>query len=259
MGVVEGIWMVRCRVLDKAGTMGSARIASLAGVLILTASLSQIILPHPAFATSSWAPWTGGYSDTYDYTDAFASGEWGLDVGLAPGTPIYTPEPGTMLTYEASASNACRWQPGRILEKLTTGQIVAFGHVNRVAADGSQVSGGQEIATVGDQSAWPNCPGPGQGPEGNHVEFQYDSSGGSTSQANNWVPHAAVSAGQGYSGCPHHAWAGGASYTSVDPCGILNGYMNGQAPGGTPPQPPLALVTNGGQLWAKDASSLNSG
>jgi hypothetical protein len=61
-----------------------------------------------ASAAAAWAPWTpnwnyaSGYNDTWDYSDG-ASGEYGIDVNLSANTPVYAPEPGTVIAYQPAA------------------------------------------------------------------------------------------------------------------------------------------------------------
>ena len=199
--------------------------------------------------TSVCPPWppdfthySSGYYDGHDYSDEASSTgrEWGIDsqYGVAAGSPIDAPESGTIIAYQPSASNACDWQPGRILEQLDrtdasgSHPIVAFGHVNQIAGTATHVSAGDELASIGDQSVW-SC---GQV---NHVEFMYDDTGSQAScQSTNgssrchFLPPPAIS--QNSDGnCPRNNWnfSGG---DSQDPCTVLTGYMNHVQPGGFP-------------------------
>lgn len=170
--------------------------------------------PLPAW----WAPWDPrlGYSDEWDYTQA--SDEYGIDVHLNTGTPIYAPGAGHIFyqTYQQAGG----WDPGRLVEQLSSGPVVAFGHVNYVGSVPRTVSGGDEIATVGYDAV--------QGEDPHHVEFMYDSTGGGGPSYYNrgyFMPAGAVSPANG---CPHYAWNGPGS--SGDPCAELAHLMAGRAP-----------------------------
>src|SRR6266550_2108054 len=111
----------------------SVVIAVMAGTSAVSSALPGF--PHlegsAAAAGGVSAPWTpdgsaSGFKDNIqDYSTAYQSGEFGIDVGLSAGTPIYAPEAGTV-TY---VQNGCAWSPGRLILRLDRGPVVAFGHV----------------------------------------------------------------------------------------------------------------------------------
>ena len=186
--------------------------------LYTTIALFALPIGH-AVAASAWAPWApnwssaNGFYDEWDYSDDPTGrlGEWGIDVPLAAGTPVYAPEAGTVVKYQASSTE---WEPGRLLLRLDTGAVVGFGHVNDLTAPGTHVAGGAEIATIGNNGS------------NSHTEFMYDASGaGAPNYYNraNFLPSPPVSPA---SGCPRHTWtaAGG---NGVDPCAVLTNYMHG--------------------------------
>ena len=120
-------------------------------------------------------------------------GEYGVDVPLNAGTPIYAPESGTIATDgPCSPPNYSCWVPGRVRLTADAGDaypgVMGFGHVKFQVSSG-HVSAGQEIATVADQSLY----GTGWS---NHVEFMYSPSGALT----------------------QYAFTGGCS-AAADPCG----------------------------------------
>jgi hypothetical protein len=173
-----------------------------------------------------WAPnWSypTGFKDFHDYSDEQCSagcGEYGIDVPLAPGTPIDAPQRGTIIGYQPCPSGYC-WHPGRLLERLSTGEVIGFGHVNPpVVAIPSIVQTGQEIATVAANTS--DYGGP-------HVECMYDATGNGGPNFYyrlNFLPPPPITP---TNGCPRKTWTylGG---TSVDPCVVLNDYMRGIAP-----------------------------
>jgi hypothetical protein len=85
-----------------------------------------------------------------------------LDIPLAAFTAIYAPESGTVLSYAPSATD---WEPGQLLLHLDGGGVIGFGHVNDVILPGTQVHGGEQIATVGNNGS------------NSHVEFMYSPTG----------------------------------------------------------------------------------
>jgi hypothetical protein len=141
------------------------------------------------------------------------------------GTAISSPENGTIIAYEQQPySDPCgiAWCPGRLIVRLGSGAVVAFGHVNPVTGIGPNVpvSAGQEIATVACNH--PGCPSPTDPQDGDHVEFMYDASGSNYETRASFIPPSPVTPANG---CPHHAtFANGG--TGVDPCVVLTNYMH---------------------------------
>jgi len=193
-------------------------------VLNLVCSLlvgTAVFYPHQAIAASAQAPWTpnpnyaSGFNDEFDYSNdpSGSIGEYGIDVPLTSGTPIRAPQPGTVIAYQPCPSGTC-WHPGRLIEQLTTGAVVAFGHVNNSVPVNTFVTAGQQIATVGDNGG------------NSHVEFMFDQSGSGGPgyyDRNAFVPSMAVAAG----GCPRQPWISTGS--GVDPCVVLTQYMHGRS------------------------------
>ena len=101
-------------------------------------------------------------------------GEYGVDVNLPAGTPIYAPEAGTISRDgPCSPPNYSCWVPGRVRLKADAGDtypgVLGFGHVRFVGPTG-HVAAGTEIATVANQKLY----GTGWS---DHVEFMYSPSG----------------------------------------------------------------------------------
>jgi hypothetical protein len=229
--------------------------------LLLSVSL---IFAAPARAAAVHVPWqpnwhyTNGFYDEHDFSDPGPSGcgdpdtcEWGIDVPLQHGTPIYAPEVGTIIGYEQwSFHDQCgtAWCPGRLLEQLGdgSGAVVAFGHVNALVTSGP-VSAGQEIGTVAWNSG--NCAqsvrcDPG---DGDHVEFMYDPNGQNYNSRSSYLPASSVSPSND---CPNRPWSGGGA--GADPCAVLRQFMLGKAP----PGPADAVRRFAGGLYS-DALFLN--
>jgi Peptidase family M23 len=141
----------------------------------LLSGLALSSQPVVARASAVWAPWAPalGDADEKDCTQIpLDPKEYGVDVALPAGTPVYAPGPGTILQWSPTPKSPPyigNWQPGRVLEKLDTGAVVGFGHVNTpVVAVGARVNGGQQITTIGNNS-WNS--------QGSHTEFMYSSTG----------------------------------------------------------------------------------
>jgi FG-GAP-like repeat len=183
-----------------------------------------------AQAAAVHAPWLpdgspNGFYDEHDFSSNDPA-EWGIDVPLNHGTPIYAPEAGTIIGYQQWTFNdACgtAWCPGRLLVQLGDhGPIVVFGHVNPLVTSG-HVDAGQEIATVawnsGDCASHVRC----DPRDGDHVEFMYDASGQSYNSRNSYLPSASVAPSDG---CPNYRWNGGGG-SADNPCAVLAGFMHG--------------------------------
>ncbi len=119
---------------------------------IAVAALTVAALPAQAQGPSSvTAPmWDRkyGYHDEHDYESGDMY-EYGVDVALPAGLPIFAPEEGTVVAYRACEPGMC-WGPGRVFFKLDRGGMLVLGHVTRWLADGDHVAPGTQIATIGD-------------------------------------------------------------------------------------------------------------
>src|SRR5205814_1535096 len=161
-----------------------------------------------------------------------STSEWGIDVPLSAGTPVYAPENGTLIMYQGCPKGSLCWYPGRLLERLdSNGAIVGFGHVRPTlavpgyaptacSASRPHVAAGQQIASIAADAAG-----------GPHAEFMYDVSGSSygscgSSNAGSWHAFLPPPTVQPVHGCPHQTWSGSGG-TGADPCAVLKMFMNG--------------------------------
>jgi hypothetical protein len=94
------------------------------------------------------APWAAQFAgaDEHDISSGDPR-EWGVDVPLPAGSPVYAPFAGTVAAYQASPTD---WGPGRLIETggPAGAEAVGFGHVVPTVPVGARVTPGEEIGYV---------------------------------------------------------------------------------------------------------------
>src|SRR5579863_3626699 len=204
-------------------------------VLALTSTLVVLSAPQAASASTPYsAPWNPALNgsfppgsntpigDTWDYTmpGALAAAEWGIDITLPAGTPVFAPVTGTVFAYEPCHTGTC-WNPGRLVFRPDSGGTIGFGHVTDVVPAGTRVAAGTEIATIGPTPSYDG---------GNHVEFMSSPSSSAVYGQSNFT-----------------------SYGKADPRSpfqVLKAYMSG---GASQAQPEVAFQANTSSLWSVGA------
>lgn len=225
---------------------GRARLA-LAGVLALALATSAIATLHgsriDALAASNAVapPWnigaTSGLPINYDYSNN-QPGEYGIDVPLVAGTPIFAPESGSVQFRGCRSCNNC-WSPGYIVEHLDRRPaVVQFGHVGALPGYGDgrwhHVNAGTAVGSVQvgfDPRTRKQCFSP-------HVEFMYNSWGNLSSQRYYLPPTPLYLPTPGCPASRDTIPVGGVGF---DPCYVLHSYMTGHVPIG--PRRSISMIS----------------